>query len=437
MNSDYPKTARIGPILLAPGVTAREVVAFLTVAAITGSVVAFVALIQPFVLSELIGVPTDQQGWATGTLTTLQQVVLMVTVGFTGALGDRLGRRVLLVSALVGFALCLLGMSFAPTLAALFAIRLCYGLASSLHTASVPPKLVDYPQEASRGKFMAMAMVAINLATMVLVGYVAAHLPGWFRNTGLNAAEAGRAAIWTVAAVSILLAFVAWRFMAADRPVAPAGDAPGLTAFRAWGEVFRHARDNPRFGLLVITGLVIRTDEAVLLAFLALWVTVGAKAEGIGAIEAIQIAGVLTMIKTGALLVVPMILGPIIDRVDRAWAYVIAVTVAGLALMSTIFVDSISGPGIYIVMLVIGVAEAAQYLTQQALFGQEAPPRLRGTAYGMLAVLGTLSVVFVSIVGGRLFDTMGPAAPFILSGAAHLLALLPCLVIWLRRRRQA
>lgn len=54
----------------------------------------------------------------------------------------------------------------------------------------------------------------------------------------------------------------------------------------------------------------------------------------------------------------------------------------------------------------------------------------------MLAVLGTISVVIVSIVGERLFDTMGPAAPFVLSGGAHLLALVPCPIVWQRRRRR-
>ncbi len=421
---DMAKAQRIGPVRLAPGVSASEVLIFLLIVALTGSVVSFVALMQPFILTELAHIPDAQQGRVAGGLTTLQQIVIMACVGLTGALGDRVGRRLLLICTLIGFALCLVGFSMVGGLAGLVIVRMVYGFASSLHTASVPPKFVEYPDEGSRGKFMALTMIMLNISGMVLVGYVAARLPAWYQAAGFTEIVSGKVALWTAATLAVVLAICARIFMQPDRRAPVASATTGKKKrFAGYAEVLAHAKTNPNFGLLLLTSFVIRTDGAVITSFLALWVVIDAKSHGIGMIEALKIVGVLTAIHSACSITVPLILGPILDRVNRAVVYAASVGIVGVALMLTGFVTDVTSPLLYVVMIFVGIGEAAQTLSQQALFGQEAPPHLRGTAYGMLAVLGTISVIIVSMVGGQLFDTLGPAAPFMLSGGLHIVVL--------------
>lgn len=436
MTNDAVMTSRrIGPVRLAPGVPVREVVIFIIIVALTSSVVSFVGLMQPFILGEIAHVPQHEQGRIAGLLATVQQIVVMLCVGFTGALGDKVGRRLLLVLTLVGFAICLIGFSFAGSVALLIGFRLAYGLASSLHTASVPPKFVEYPAEQSRGKFMALTMVSLNLSGLVLVGLIASRLPSWFRLAGLDILGSGRAAIWTVAIAALLLAAAAQLFMLPDRKVRAAAPPGRRKMFAGYREVIAHGRANPNFGLLLITAMVIRTDIAVLQSFLALWVVTEAHAAGIGTLAALKIVGTLTAIQAGASMVIPLVLGPILDRANRAPIYAGSVGLVGIALLSTVFVDGVTGWSIYLVVAFIGVGEAAQTISQQAFFGQEAPPHLRGTAYGMLAVMGTVSVVAVSMIGGQLFDRLGPTGPFMLSGGLHILVIGGSLIfVWLRRR---
>jgi MFS family permease len=347
----------------------------------------------------------------------------MVCVGFTGALGDRVGRRLLLMLTLIGFGACLLGFSLVGGLAAMVAIRVAYGCASSLHTASVPPKFVEYPAEASRGKFMALTMVTLNLSGMVLVGYVAARLPSWFHLTGMDIVASGRSAMWAVGGVALVLAVATRLFMMPDKrlPKANAGERRSFIA--GYRELFAYGRTNPNFGLLIVTALVIRTDVAVLQSFLSLWVVTSARGEGIGTLAALKIVGTLTAIQSACSIVIPLVLGPILDRANRAPIYAGSVGFVGIALLSTMLVDNVTSWPIYAVVVFIGIGEAAQTISQQAFFGQEAPPHLRGTAYGMLAVMGTVSVVLVSLIGGQLFDKLGPTGPFMLSGWLHVIVI--------------
>lgn len=426
---------RLGPIRLAPGIPAREVIVFVIIVALTSSIVSFTALMQPFVLGELAHIPVKEQGRIAGLLTTVQQVVLMLCVGFTGALGDRVGRRLLLIMTLLGFGACLLGFSLVGGLAAMIVIRLAYGLASSLHTASVPPKFVEYPAEESRGKFMALTMVTLNLSGMVLVGYVAARLPSWFKLTGMDVISSGRSALWTVAIAALLLAIATRLLMMPDRRASRAAVPGKRRMFAGYRELFDHGRTNPNFGLLLVTSLVIRTDAAVLQSFLSLWVVTSAHGEGIGTLAALKIVGTLTAIQSACSIVVPLILGPILDRTNRAPIYAGAVGFVGLALLSTMLVNDVTGWPIYVVVAFIGLGESAQIISQQAFFGQEAPPHLRGTAYGMLAVMGTVSVVAVSLIGGQLFDKLGPTGPFMLAGWLHVLVIVGSLIYFRRRGR--
>ncbi len=432
--------ATIGPIRLAPGIPRREVFIFLFVIGIATVFSAFINLMQPYVFTEIVHVPVGEQGRLAGQLMTVQQLVVMCLVSIFGALADKIGRKAMLIFALLGFSLCAVLYPLAATIPALFGIRLLFGLASTGHTAGGPTKFFDYPDDASRGKFMAMVMVFFALLNMVLIGGIGGRLPGWLRASGSSVADAGAHALWIGAAVGVFGAVIGMIFMMRDVPDRTARSATAPKGFRSmiagFGEVIAHARTNPGFGMLLLTSFVIRTDTAVIGSFMALWVVTEGARQGLSTIEAVKIAGMLASIISAMSLVVPPILGVVLDRVSRKTVYLSAVGAVGVVFLCAPLVHDVSGWGIFALAVGIGLVESAQTISQQAFFGQEAPAHLRGTAYGLLALFGTFSVVITSFLAGYLFDAFGPTAPFVLTGSLHVAFTLAGIFVVVRGMRR-
>lgn len=442
--SEPERQARIGPILLAPGIPRREVFVFLLIAGIASALTAFINVMQPYVFNEILNVPVEQQGQLAGELMTVQQAVILVCVSFAGALADRIGRRVMLVFALTGFALSALFYPLAGAVFVLFIIRFFFGIASSAHTAGGPAKFYDYPDNGSRGKFMALVMIFYALVAVVLVGAIGGQVPGWLTDAGFSTADAGKYALWGAAGFGFAAALIAAMFMMDDRPRRDAAKPEvrqgplkaGVSHFKAligaFGEVASEARSNRRFGILLLTSFVVRTDEAVVASFFALWVTIQGAQEGISTAEALAIAAIITALMRATSFVTPPILGILLDRYNRLTLYLVSLLMVGVSFCSTLLVPSVTGWEIFAVAIFIGLTENSQTISQQAFFGQEAPSHLRATAYGLLAFFGTGSVVVISLLAGFLFDLVGPTAPFVLIGGLHVLFTIIAL-LYLRR----
>jgi MFS family permease len=424
---------RIGPIRLTPGIPASEVFLFLFVTGIAVVFVSFLSLMQPFVLTEIVHVPVKMQGRLSGELMTVQQIMMLLFVSIAGAMADRVGRKAMLVFALVGFAISAALYPLASSIIALFLIRIFYGLASTGHTAGGPTKFFDYPTNDSRGKFMALVMVFYAVLQITLVGAIGSRLPGWLQASGLSIAEAGSRALWIAAAVAFVTALIAFFFLKRDVPTRQQQEAAAPRGYRAmfrgFREVIAYARTNRRFGMLLVTSFVIRTDVSVLQSFMALWITIQGGKQGLTTLAAVKIAGTVAAIISGMNLIVPPILGYLLDRTSRLAIYLVSVGFVGVVFLCAPMVKDVTGWSIYILAAFIGLAEGSQTISQQALFGQEAPAHLRGTAYGLLAFFGTLSVVVTSFLAGYLFDRLGPTAPFLFTGILHILFTLLAVII--------
>jgi MFS family permease len=261
----------------------------------------------------------------------------------------------------------------------------------------------------------------------------------WLQKAGLSLQSAGRTAFWIAAGVAVLGVAICAIGLKPDhvfRPP-PGIEGRGVRGFlNGFVAVYRYAMGNPSFALIMITGFVIRTDQTVLLSFLSLWVVNAGHAVGLTTAMGIKTAGQLTALQSASFLIVPPIMGVLLDRFDRRLMYTGAMALSGLALMSTLFVHNVTSWPIYVVIGCVGLSESAQTITQQALFGQEAPPHLRGTAYGVFAFTGTFSVVIITAISGFLFDKVGYTAPFVLAGILHLTFLTIALVFMRTRGRR-
>jgi MFS family permease len=119
--------------------------------------------------------------------------------------------------------------------------------------------------------------------------------------------------------------------------------------------------------------------------------------------------------------------GHVSDRIDRVWLLIsglVALIVADIALAF--------GQNVTTVLIGIGVWGLHMGLTQgvfAALVADNAPPELRGTAFGIFNFVSGLVTLVSSVLAGALWQLYGPAATF-LAGSVFAAAALVALFGW-------
>jgi len=331
--------------------------------------------------------------------------------------------------AVVVSALCI--VVFLPLMQAfvvmvLFVLQFLFGMLSTAHIAGTSTTIADYPLNPSRGKFVALMILIQSGVSALVVGYVGARLPSWFVAAGFDAPAAGRFAFLLLAGLGVFAATIALLFL--KEPPRKAQLAPARSigaALRGFlanlGLVYAASRRNPRFGLVMSMGLVIRSDYFVMLSFISLWVVNAATSQGIAATESLKTAGLLLLTFKLATAAAQAIFGFIADRINRSVLLIASLAATGFALVSTLLISNVSSLGMYIVVGLIGVTESALIVCGQSMLGEESPVELRGSATGIFYFFGTLGVVVMSVIAGQLFDKLGYAAPFVMVGLLNLL----------------
>jgi MFS family permease len=114
-------------------------------------------------------------------------------------------------------------------------------------------------------------------------------------------------------------------------------------------------------------------------------------------------------------------LGALSDRVPRA-----AVLACGLAVFALVYLGFAVAPGswaIWPLFVVYGIYVAATEGVAKAWVGDHAPAGAGGTAFGIFSAATGAALLVASVVGGVLWSTVGPSAPFYLGSACSVAAL--------------
>ena len=125
-----------------------------------------------------------------------------------------------------------------------------------------------------------------------------------------------------------------------------------------------------------------------------------------------------------AALVFAPVMGYLTDRISRVASLALA---CGLALVGYTWMgllDTPMGPSAYPAAIVLGMGQVGAILAATALVGQEVPKRLTGSVSGAFTIFGAIGILLSTKVGGWLFDTWMPGAPFIMTGVANGLIML-------------
>jgi MFS family permease len=414
----------LGPIRFSPGISRAQVGIYLLTVVVTFCVLQFVGLFLPFFLTEMLHIPKAGQGKLVGDLVSLQQIAVLVLVTVSGGLADVVGRQRMLTIAYGSFAALLLIFPFVTLIPVLYLMYFLLGAASCINTGAGPALMVDYPANESRGKFTSLMIIVQGIGTAVIVGLVGAKVPGWLEAAGLSPRAAGILSYWGVAAIALFGFILTGVYMRRDHRLRTRQRRPGASLGREFVDnlvgVFAHARRNRKFAVALIMGFAARSDSIIVLSFLSLWVIRSAGDAGIDSVIALKTAGYLLATFQIACVVTPMVFGFVADRFVRTTLLVITCALAGLAFVSTALAPSAFSVWAYVVVALVGATETALIVSIQSVMGEEAPPALRGSAMGVFAFLGSISVVVISYAGGQLFGAFGYVAPFVMVGLLNL-----------------
>lgn len=404
--------SRFWGVALADGVSRRSMAAFYGACFVGLAAFTFIAQAQSALL-ELIGVAEDDKGAVSGHLGVAAELVLLVMVGVFGSLSDRAGRRPVFTAGFLVVALGLVLAPFAGSTVVLGVFRAVFAIGAAAVTAMVSTVLSDFARDESRGRAAGLLGVMNGLGAVLTV-FVLVQLPSWLEDAGLGEVAATQVAYGVVAVLCVGLAV--WLRLALPARVAGHREvtAPLLELLR---EGARAGRD-PGIALAYAAAFTSRGNLALVGTFFTLWLQQhGEEVLQLSTTDALAKAGAMIGVaQTCALLSAPLI-GKLTDRVSRVDALIVTCAVSAVGYSSTVFVGDPFGPGMYVCAVLIGIGEVGGVITSTVLIGQQAPAALRGSVVGAFSACGAVGILTALEVGGLLFDSWRPAAPFVLFGA--------------------
>jgi MFS family permease len=420
---------------LTPGISRLNATTYYFSAFIFVTLVTFLNFVQPFILTELLHVPIDQQGSVTGYLNFIHEGTALVIMGLVGALSDRRGRRSLIIIGFLIWAVGFMAFPLASTLTELYLYRLIFAVGVATASVMVIATMQDYPQEVSRGKWGGFNSFLTSFAVLTTV-LVLARLPGIFIDAGYAPVQAGRYTYWVGAGLAIF-AVIVFRLGFFGGRIAV--DAPQKSSLEGLLDGFRAARHNPRLALSYTSAFAARGDMVVVGSFYSLWFQVAGAEQGISSAEALKMAGISMSALLLANVLWAPVFGIIIDRINRVKALLIAMTLAAIGYYAIGTVtDPYDMPVMMTATFILGIGEISAVIVGNALLGQEAPAKIRGASVGVFGLVGTVGILFATVIGGQVFDAFGPGAPFtMMAGVNVIIVVLAAWVILSGRSKPA
>lgn len=420
---------KVGFLQLAPGISRLNLFVFFYSAFATIGLLTFVSTGTGLVLNANFGMDVGEQGTVSGDLVIITEIVQILIFGAVGVLADRIGRREVAAVGMILMGVSYLLYPFAESVEELFVYRALYALGLGASTGMLQTMLADYPDDNSRGKLVAVAGIFNGLGVILVTVVFGKQVPPMLLEMGYTSLEVSRLAHAIVGAVCIVSGAIYWAGLKKGVPTSHDEHVP-VRELIVGG---LRAGLNPRVALSYACAFIARSDQVVLGTFTVMWGTVIAVSAGVDPAEAPSKGAALFAISGGASLLWLCILAPIMDRFNRVSAVIFCMTLSAIAYCSMYFVnnDHIVPLKMDTVLFfaLLGIGQISAFFGATTLISQEAPRRERGTVMGMFNTFGAIGIFIAAGIGGRLFDSIGPYAPFFMIGVFSLVVAAMAVVV--------
>ena len=126
-------------------------------------------------------------------------------------------------------------------------------------------------------------------------------------------------------------------------------------------------------------------------------------------------------------LTIPFI-GKLCDSIEETKIMPVAFIVRGLSTVAFCFLKTPDSIGAYIICVIMIVGTIVENLSIESLYLKNLPKETRGVLCGAMSFVGQFGILFYSLVGGYIFDHIGPKSPFAFLGILDFIFVLICLV---------
>ena len=426
---DKPDTngLKIGPLWFIPGYSGMNVFTLLFACLTSISAIAYMGFIQPYLLTEILHIPQAEQGALTGNLAAVQEVVVIMVMGVAGALSDRTGRKLIFVSGFLLLAAGYLIYPLANSVAQLYIFRCLFGVGAAVVPVMLSACIVDYIQEFSRARWLGVTSICNGLG-VVIMATLLAKTPAMYLEYGADPIAAGRYAYWTATAVCLVAAAVL------SFGLKPGGGGKTKAKVPLTQQLKAGLREGkrPRMALAFMSAFIGRGDLVVIGTFFSLWIVQLGIEVGMSTGDSLAKAGMLFGLIQLSAMGWAVFMGIISDKFDRvsSMAFGLFIAAVGYTLMGT--VADPFGSNIYLMCVILGIGEISVIISAGALLGQQAPQKIRGSVVGVFGLVGAIGILFASKVGGEIYDSISPTAPFVMMGILN--AALMFYALWIRLR---
>lgn len=400
---------------LAPGVSRLNGIVFLYSAFATIGLLTFVSTGTALVLNAKFGIPVAEQGTISGDLVIVTEIMQFLVFGVVGVAADRIGRREVFAIGIFTMGLGYLLYPFADTVTELIAYRAIYAVGLGASTGMLGTLVADYSSDSSRGRFVAVSGIANGLGVIIITLVFGRNVPPLLIDMGFDAVRATELTHMAVFAMCALSALLFWVGL---KPGTPAADEEKPPVKELIISGIAEAR-NPRIALSYASAFVARSDLVILGTFVVLWGTVAGVQDGMDPAKAAARGAGLFGLCSGAALLWLAILGSFMDRFNRVTTVIVCMTLAAIGYGVMIFVDNPLEKDAIPLFLMLGVGQISAFFGATTLISSEAPRLKRGAVIGTFNMCGAIGIFVASGLGGRLFDSIGPYAPFLLIGALN------------------
>ena len=422
---------KFGPILLMPDIERRHLFTLFFGAFFGIASMSFVNVIGPLMFS-ILDVPQDETGGLAGTLTAVQEIVVILVIGAFGALSDKTGRRLVYS---MGFFLLGVGYFLYPLASnttELIIFRVFVALGCAANTVMLPTVANDYVHESTRGKLIATTSILNGLGLVLIIGTFR-KLPGNFGDMGFDNILSGQYTAWVATVMCLIVSCVLFFNLKKGSPAQVSKKEPYLATLKV---AFQAAR-NPRVALAYAAGVVSRGDLSVVSTFFSLWLFNEATTQGLSQGDAFKMATGFYVTVQAFAIPGAVLINFFIDKVDRVAALAIAMFIAAVGYLYLGFIENPLTSQMYFGAALLGLGEIFANISAISLIGSVAPVKGRGAVIGGFSFFGAVGILTVAIVGGYLFDNVSPTAPFTMVGFANIcLLIIALLLLFFERKKQ-